>query len=70
MADTESGIIMTNCEFDNDVLQIIDLPQDSNKPLQLELDLEWLTVLSSTNYLLNLSSTNSYMPAPNRSVLV
>lgn len=45
-------------------LQILDIPHDANKPLELQYDLEWLTVLHLTNHLLSVKSTRQYMPGP------
>lgn len=43
-------------------LQVIDIPSDSSKSVELELDPEWLAILKSTNHLLSLSRSNYYMP--------
>lgn len=45
-------------------LQILDIPHDTNKPLELQYDLEWLTVLHLTNHLLSVKYTRQYMPGP------
>jgi lariat debranching enzyme len=53
-------------------LQIVDIPHDTNKSVELEYDLEWLTILHLTNHLLSVRKTNQYMPGPGldgRSVL-
>lgn len=48
-------------------LQIVDIPHDENSKINLEYDLEWLTVLFLTNHLLSVKSSNNYLPGPNGS---
>uniref|UniRef100_A0A1B6CUA3 Lariat debranching enzyme C-terminal domain-containing protein n=2 Tax=Clastoptera arizonana TaxID=38151 RepID=A0A1B6CUA3_9HEMI len=43
-------------------LQILDVPSDSNKPIDLEYDLEWLSILHLTNHLLSVKRGYIYMP--------
>ncbi|KAK3589757.1 hypothetical protein CHS0354_021084 [Potamilus streckersoni] len=45
-------------------LQVIDVPHDVSKPIELMLDPEWLAILKSTNHLLNLTKTPHYLPGP------
>ncbi|PNF18198.1 hypothetical protein B7P43_G18048 [Cryptotermes secundus] len=45
-------------------LQIVDIPHDPSKSIELEYDLEWLTILHFTNHLLGVKRTNQYMPGP------
>ncbi|XP_057339756.1 lariat debranching enzyme [Microplitis mediator] len=45
-------------------LQILDIPHDENQRLSLSYDLEWLTILYLTNYLLSVKNTPTYMPGP------
>ncbi|XP_069688037.1 lariat debranching enzyme [Periplaneta americana] len=45
-------------------LQIVDIQHNVMKPIELEYDLEWLTILHFTNHLLSVSRTNQYMPGP------
>lgn len=46
-------------------LQVIDIPVDDNtEEVKLKYDLEWLTILSLTNHLLNVNNGNVYMPGP------
>jgi lariat debranching enzyme len=45
-------------------LQIVDIPHDPKKSLELEYDLEWLTILHFTNHLLSVKNTNQFMPGP------
>lgn len=45
-------------------LQILDLPHDSSKPIEIEYDLEWLSVLHLTNHLININSNMYYLPGP------
>ncbi|GAB1604955.1 lariat debranching enzyme-like isoform X1 [Argonauta hians] len=53
---------LDKCLPRRDFLQILDIPH--RKPLKLQLDPEWLSVLKSTNHLLNLHKSNCYMPGP------
>lgn len=41
-------------------LQVIDIPHDSNQPMKLKLDAEWLAILKSTNHMLNLTRSPQY----------
>lgn len=45
-------------------LQIVDVPHDGESPMDIKYDLEWLAILYSTNHLLNVKNTNTYMPGP------
>ncbi|XP_049807750.1 lariat debranching enzyme isoform X2 [Schistocerca nitens] len=45
-------------------LQVLDIPHDTNKPVELEYDLEWLTILHATNHLLSVKKGIHYMPGP------
>ncbi|XP_060519457.1 lariat debranching enzyme [Cylas formicarius] len=45
-------------------LQVIDVPHDDNETIEINYDLEWLTVLYLTNHLLNVKNVNNYMPGP------
>lgn len=45
-------------------LQIVEVAHDPEKPIELEYDLEWLTVVHYTNHLLNVKKNNQYMPGP------
>lgn len=45
-------------------LQILEIPHDTNQSVELQYDLEWLTVLHLTNHLLSVKSTRQYMPGP------
>ncbi|KAK3582653.1 hypothetical protein CHS0354_001701, partial [Potamilus streckersoni] len=45
-------------------LELIDVPHDVSKPIELMLDPEWLAILKSTNHLLNLTKTPRYVPGP------
>nr|KAG5713717.1 hypothetical protein BaRGS_024344 [Batillaria attramentaria] len=45
-------------------LQVLDIPHREAGPLKIKLDPEWLCVLKSTNHLLNLRPTQTYMPGP------
>ncbi|XP_056013098.1 lariat debranching enzyme A-like isoform X2 [Ostrea edulis] len=48
-------------------LQILDIPHDADKPMKIELDPEWLSILKSTNHLMNLTKMVRYMPGPGSS---
>ncbi|KAG8035342.1 hypothetical protein G9C98_006788 [Cotesia typhae] len=45
-------------------LQILEIPHDETQSLSLSYDVEWLTVLFLTNYLLSFKNTPTYMPGP------
>ncbi|XP_067004697.2 lariat debranching enzyme [Anabrus simplex] len=45
-------------------LQIVDIPHDPQKAMELEYDLEWLTILFLTNHLLSVKKSVQYMPGP------
>jgi len=45
-------------------LQVIDIPHNTEQPIQLSFDLEWLAVLSLTNHLMSVKATHQYMPGP------
>ncbi|XP_075224834.1 uncharacterized protein LOC142326316 isoform X2 [Lycorma delicatula] len=45
-------------------LQMIEIPHDTSKPMELHYDLEWLTILFLTNHLLSVKKASVYMPGP------
>lgn len=45
-------------------LQILEVPHSGDKKIEIEYDLEWLTILHLTNHLLNVKNTTTYMPGP------
>jgi lariat debranching enzyme len=45
-------------------LQILDVPHNDSKPIELTYDLEWLSVLHLTNHLLNINKNIYYLPGP------
>ncbi|KAK7864493.1 hypothetical protein R5R35_003111 [Gryllus longicercus] len=45
-------------------LQVIEIPHDTSKTIELEYDLEWLAVLHLTNHLLSVKKSFNYMPGP------
>lgn len=45
-------------------LQITDIPHDTNLKIELNYDLEWLTILNLTNDLLSVKGMHTYMPGP------
>lgn len=48
-------------------LQIVDIPHDESLKIELNYDLEWLTILFLTNHLLSVKSMINYMPGPSSS---
>lgn len=45
-------------------LQIFDVPHDENEEIKLKYDLEWLTILMTTNHLLSVKESNNHLPGP------
>lgn len=45
-------------------LQVIDITHNSSDKFKINYDLEWLTILHSTNHLLSTKRTLNYMPGP------
>lgn len=48
-------------------LQILEVPHDNSKSMNLMYDLEWLSILHLTNHLLNINSNMYYLPGPSAS---
>jgi len=48
-------------------LQILDVPHDDSKSINLMYDLEWLSILHLTNHLSNINSNMYYLPGPSAS---
>ncbi|RZC39364.1 lariat debranching enzyme, partial [Asbolus verrucosus] len=48
-------------------LQIVDVPHNPNLKIEINYDLEWLTILRLTNHLLSVKNVTNYMPGPNGS---
>lgn len=57
-------LALDKCLPKRQFLQIIDVPHNEKKLLELELDPEWLCILKSTNHLLTLGKAVRYMPGP------
>ncbi|KAF7271048.1 hypothetical protein GWI33_016013 [Rhynchophorus ferrugineus] len=45
-------------------LQIVNIDHNENEKIQINYDLEWLTILSLTNHLINIKNAITYMPGP------
>lgn len=58
-------LALDKCLPNRRFLQLIDIEAETKEPLQLEYDLEWLTILKSTNHLLSVKYSNNFMPGPN-----
>ncbi|KAL1128851.1 hypothetical protein AAG570_013385 [Ranatra chinensis] len=57
-------LALDKCLPNRKFLQVIDIPIDSEKDLDLEYDVEWLSVLHFTNHLINMKPSNNYLPGP------
>ena len=57
-------LALDKCLPGRSFLQLLDIDKKCDAPPQLELDPEWLCVLRSTNHLLNLRKTFTYLPGP------
>ncbi|XP_044761104.1 lariat debranching enzyme [Coccinella septempunctata] len=45
-------------------LQVFDVPHDENEEIKINYDLEWLTILMTTNHLLSVKPETNSMPGP------
>ncbi|BFZ21943.1 hypothetical protein BsWGS_24982 [Bradybaena similaris] len=45
-------------------LQVLEVPHNGKESLNIRLDPEWLSILQKTDHLLNLTTSNKYMPGP------
>lgn len=55
-------LALDKCLPGRQFLQILDMNPREDETKELRLDAEWLSILRSTNHLLSVSRTNSYMP--------
>lgn len=56
-------LALDKCLPNRDFIQTLDIPSGDGK-VELNYDLEWLSVLRSTNHLLAVNEKNHYMPGP------
>ncbi|KAJ8959496.1 hypothetical protein NQ318_022193 [Aromia moschata] len=45
-------------------LQVVDIPHDKDSKIEINYDLEWLTILYLTNHLLSVKNVTTFLPGP------
>ena len=64
MVQSTQFLALDKCLPERKYLELIEIPHDPNQSLELSYDPQWLAILRSTNHLLNVRPTTSYMPGP------